>query len=82
MTGFLDHFQDQIEALKSARFHALSSIPAEAWTFGGGTALAMFYFAHRRSWDVDIFIARHQSRFSDDAEPDRRSARFGDNRGT
>jgi len=56
MNGFSDHFKDQIEALKTAADHALAKIPRSAWTFGGGTALAMFYFEHRLSYDVDIFI--------------------------
>ncbi|MFW5854161.1 MAG: nucleotidyl transferase AbiEii/AbiGii toxin family protein [Thermodesulfobacteriota bacterium] len=56
MSGFSDHFKDQIEALKTAVDCALSKIPGSAWTFGGGTALAMFYFEHRLSYDVDIFI--------------------------
>ncbi len=56
MTGFVDHFKDQIEGLRAAHECALSRIPGDAWTFGGGTALAIFHLAHRRSYDIDIFI--------------------------
>ncbi|MGB9662985.1 MAG: nucleotidyl transferase AbiEii/AbiGii toxin family protein [Moorellaceae bacterium] len=36
-----------------------SNIPAEEWTWGGGTALA-FYFRHRESRDIDVFLTDAQ----------------------
>ena len=44
------------ELLKLARaFIKSRNIPDTAWTFGGGTAL-MFYYNHRYSKDIDIFM--------------------------
>jgi hypothetical protein len=56
MSGFWDSFQDQISALEAAYLNVLNRIPIAAWSFGGGTALALFYLQHRRSYDVDIFV--------------------------
>ncbi|MCP4111217.1 MAG: nucleotidyl transferase AbiEii/AbiGii toxin family protein [Desulfobacteraceae bacterium] len=56
MNGFSDEFSDQIGALNDVYIHALSKIPLEAWSFGGGTALALFHFQHRKSYDIDIFV--------------------------
>ena len=36
-----------------------AGLTSEDWTFGGGTALA-FYFNHRKSKDVDIFLSNPQ----------------------
>lgn len=36
-----------------------SNVPEEEWTWGGGTALA-FYFRHRESRDIDIFLTDAQ----------------------
>lgn len=44
-----DLFHKALRALEAAR------IPRSEWTLGGGTALA-FYFQHRESKDVDIFL--------------------------
>lgn len=41
-----------IKALKALD---ASSVPGDEWTFGGGTALTI-YFQHRESNDVDIFL--------------------------
>ncbi len=60
MNGFFSDFAMQIEALKSAYTTALHKIPDSAWSFGGGTALALCYWRHRRSFDVDIFINEPQ----------------------
>ena len=30
------------------------------WVFGGGTALSIFYFNHRKSFDIDIFVSESQ----------------------
>ena len=56
MNGFWDSFADQLSALEAAYVNILRRIPLEAWSFGGGTALALFYLQHRRSYDVDIFV--------------------------
>ncbi|WP_207687538.1 nucleotidyl transferase AbiEii/AbiGii toxin family protein [Desulfonema limicola] len=56
MTGFLKTFQKQIEAFEVAYKEALHSFPPEAWSWGGGTVLSLYYFHHRKSFDVDIFI--------------------------
>ena len=45
-----DTFRKTLEYLKSA------SIPLGEWSFGGGTAL-MLYYHHRTSKDIDIFLA-------------------------
>jgi len=36
-----------------------AKIPEEEWTFGGGTALSL-YFHHRESKDIDIFLTEAQ----------------------
>ncbi|MGA7874255.1 MAG: nucleotidyl transferase AbiEii/AbiGii toxin family protein [Desulfoferrobacter sp.] len=56
MNGFWDSFAEQLSALEAAFVNILRRIPLEAWSFGGGTALALFYLQHRRSYDVDIFV--------------------------
>lgn len=35
-------------------------MPIGAIKFGGGTALAMYYFQHRLSFDIDLFLADQQ----------------------
>lgn len=49
-------FSEQKRAFEYIYEEILQKIPIEAWSFGGGTALAMFYFNHRKSFDIDIFI--------------------------
>jgi hypothetical protein len=56
MSGFWDSFHEQISALEAVYSSVLNRIPIEAWSFGGGTALALFYLQHRRSHDLDIFV--------------------------
>jgi hypothetical protein len=56
MNGFWDSFHEQISALEAVCLHVLSRIPLKLWSFGGGTALALFYLQHRRSYDLDIFV--------------------------
>lgn len=56
MSDFLNDFSKQLDALKTVYSAALSKIPLHIWSFGGGTALSLFYFQHRRSYDIDIFI--------------------------
>lgn len=56
MNGFWDSFADQLSALEASYVNILRRIPLHVWSFGGGTALALFYLQHRRSYDVDIFV--------------------------
>jgi predicted nucleotidyltransferase component of viral defense system len=56
MNGFSNNFSKQLDALKILCSEVLSKIPLHIWSFGGGTALSLFYFQHRRSYDIDIFI--------------------------
>ena len=56
MNGFWDSFAEQLSALEAAYVNILRKIPLDAWSFGGGTALALFYLQHRRSYHVDIFV--------------------------
>ncbi len=56
MNGFWDSFTDQLSALEAAYVDILRRIPLDTWSFGGGTALALFYLQHRTSYDVDIFV--------------------------
>lgn len=56
MPGFLDKFHEQLRALGFIHQHALSRIPSSEWTVGGGTMLALFYFQHRMSYDIDLFV--------------------------
>ena len=52
-----EHYKFQIEAFvqfqKDSQF---SLIPKSKIKFGGGTALAMYYFQHRLSFDIDLFV--------------------------
>lgn len=52
-----DKYNDQIKALKLF-FNETSakSIPSKKLKFGGGTALAIYYFQHRLSFDIDLFV--------------------------
>ena len=52
----MSRFKNQIEALQIAYDTALNKIPARIWSWGGGTALSLYYFRHRNSFDIDIFI--------------------------
>ena len=56
LNGFLVKFKDQIKALKDTYSEILNKIPNNSWSFGGGTALAIYHFKHRISFDIDIFI--------------------------
>lgn len=53
-------FKEQIEALNSIipvlenAFNA--GVPRDAIVFGGGTALSIYYFQHRMSFDIDFFV--------------------------
>lgn len=55
-----DNYKEQIDALNNF-FYIIndcikSGVPRESLSFGGGTALAMYYLGHRKSFDIDLFI--------------------------
>lgn len=56
MNGFRGSFAEQLSALEAAYENVLRPIPLDAWSFGGGTELALIYVQHRRSYDVHIFV--------------------------
>jgi len=57
LNGFLEFdFKEQKTAFNFVYQNLLKNIPLESWSFGGGTALSMYYFLHRASFDIDIFI--------------------------
>ena len=65
MNGYLKNFEPQIEALNSVYFELIKDIEDKVvlsnwWAFGGGTALSIFHFQHRKSFDIDIFISEAQ----------------------
>jgi predicted nucleotidyltransferase component of viral defense system len=65
MSGYLKNFEKQIDALNRVYHELIQGIENQAtlknwWVFGGGTALAMFHFNHRKSFDIDIFITEAQ----------------------
>ncbi|QOY53174.1 nucleotidyl transferase AbiEii/AbiGii toxin family protein [Candidatus Sulfurimonas baltica] len=54
-----EHYSEQIHALNSFIQDAYSSLPNKDYStirFGGGTALAIYYFQHRLSFDIDLFV--------------------------
>lgn len=59
-----ENYSEQIEAL--IKFYPMinsaikAGIPKDSVKFGGGTALAMYYFQHRLSFDIDLFLADQQ----------------------
>lgn len=65
MSGYLKNFEKQIDALSKVYYELIQGIENQAslknwWVFGGGTALAMFHFNHRKSFDIDIFVTEAQ----------------------
>jgi len=61
MNGYLKNFKAQIETLESLYYELIKDIEDKTaietwWVFGGGTALSLFYFNHRKSFDIDIFV--------------------------
>lgn len=65
MNGYLNNFEQQINTLNRVYYEILVPIEKQStlknwWVFGGGTALAMFHFNHRKSFDIDIFITESQ----------------------
>jgi len=58
-----EHYAEQIQAfnwLIEERFGALPDADSSLLRFGGGTALAMYYFQHRLSFDIDLFVVDAQ----------------------
>jgi len=54
-----EHYSEQIYTLNSFIEDAYSSLPNQDYStirFGGGTALAIYYFQHRLSFDIDLFV--------------------------
>ncbi len=54
-----EHYSDQIAALNGFIKDAFPHLPNRNNSlirFGGGTALAMYYFQHRLSFDIDLFV--------------------------
>ena len=49
-------FSKQIEVFGYVYEKLLKTLPLQKWSFGGGTALSIFYFQHRMSYDINIFI--------------------------
>ncbi len=58
------NFSCQIQALTD--FYPIiksaisQGVPQQSIKFGGGTALAMYYFGHRLSFDIDLFVENRQ----------------------
>jgi len=54
-----EHYQEQINALEGFIQDAYPYLPNNDNSqirFGGGTALAIYYFQHRLSFDIDLFV--------------------------
>lgn len=54
-----EHYSEQIHALNSFIQDVYSYLPNQDHSlirFGGGTALAIYYFQHRLSFDIDLFV--------------------------
>lgn len=57
------HYGDQVDALQAFLSDACSNLPEHDTSlvrFGGGTALAIYYFQHRLSFDIDLFATDPQ----------------------
>lgn len=55
----LEHYGEQIDAFNSFIEDAYTYLPENDHSlirFGGGTALAIYYFQHRLSFDIDLFV--------------------------
>ncbi len=53
------HYAEQIDALENFAKDVYSYLPnndSSTIRFGGGTALAIYYFQHRLSFDIDLFV--------------------------
>ncbi len=54
-----EHYSEQIQALNSFIKDVYPYLPQQDHSlirFGGGTALAIYYFQHRLSFDIDLFV--------------------------
>jgi len=65
MNGYLKNFKEQIETLNDVYHQLIKPIEKTStlknwWVFGGGTALSLFHFQHRKSFDIDIFVTEAQ----------------------
>jgi len=60
--GFIkENYQDQITALELFLKDAFpKTLPIDVIKFGGGTALSIYYFQHRLSFDIDLFLIDQQ----------------------
>lgn len=59
----LEHYQDQIKALNHFIADTYEFLPQQDRSlirFGGGTALAIYYYQHRLSFDIDLFVTDRQ----------------------
>lgn len=57
------HYQEQIQALNHFIADTYAFLPQQDRSlirFGGGTALAIYYFQHRLSFDIDLFATDMQ----------------------
>lgn len=53
-----EHYKEQIIALDLFfKESGAKHIPSSKIRFGGGTALAIYYFQHRLSFDIDLFVS-------------------------
>lgn len=60
---FREHYGEQIKAFRwliEERFGYLPNRNSSLLRFGGGTALAIYYFQHRKSFDIDLFATDQQ----------------------
>lgn len=58
-----EHYQDQIKALNHFMADTYAFLPHKDRSlirFGGGTALAIYYYQHRLSFDIDLFVTDMQ----------------------
>lgn len=56
-----ESYQDQITALELFFKDAFAkTLPKDIIKFGGGTALSIYYFQHRLSFDIDLFLVDQQ----------------------
>jgi len=56
-----ENYQDQIKALELFFMDAFpKTLPRDIIKFGGGTALSIYYFQHRLSFDIDLFLRDQQ----------------------
>ena len=65
MNGYLKSFKEQIDTLNDVYYELIKPIEDKStlknwWVFGGGTALSIFHFNHRKSFDIDIFVTQAQ----------------------